>query len=178
MILCRGFHDFHGHGVYRLTHFFTLLFLIKFLFLYIFLSFNIKLFDNWNSWFYSIFFSMQSPWYHNRVKDFYILTWVGSNRVFLSSFKLYLLILSFNILFTRDWTSLFSFHFCFCRVIMYSFDLLGISFWFFLVFFSMRLFQSYIHCCKVCNLTGFNWFFFFQFHHSTLSCFITWVHSN
>jgi hypothetical protein len=122
---------------------------------------------------------MQSPWYHNRVKDFYILTWVGSNRVFLPSFKLYLLILPFNILFTRDWTSLFSFHFCFCRVIMFSFDLLGISFWFFLVFFSMRLFQSYIHCCKVCNLTKFNWvFFFFQFHHSTLSCFITRVGSN
>jgi hypothetical protein len=121
---------------------------------------------------------MQSPWYHNRVKDFYILTWVGSNRVFLPSFKLYLLILPFNILFTRDWTSLFSFHFCFCRVIMFSFDLLGISFWFFLVFFSMRLFQSYIHCCKVCNLTKFNWVFFFQFHHSTLSCFITRVGSN
>ena len=41
---------------------------------------------------------------------------------------------------------------------MFSFDLLGIGFqgFFFLVFFCMRLSQSYTHGRKVCELTRFN----------------------
>jgi hypothetical protein len=44
--------------------------LIFFPLVFFFSSFNIKLFDNWDSWYYSIFFRARSPWYHDLIKDF------------------------------------------------------------------------------------------------------------
>jgi hypothetical protein len=70
--LIQGFHDFHGHKVCRLTwvdlYFFLWFFKLNFFFHFFF--FNIELFDNWASWFYSICFQMQLLWYHDWVKDF------------------------------------------------------------------------------------------------------------
>ena len=52
----------------------------------------------------------------------------------------------------------FSFHFALYGAIMLSFDLLEIILHpFFFSFLSMRLYQSYVHGCKVCKLTRFNW---------------------
>ena len=48
--------------------FFPLIFKLNFFFHFYF--FNIKLFDNWSSWFYSICFQTQLLWYHDWVNDF------------------------------------------------------------------------------------------------------------
>jgi len=89
-------------------------------------------------------------------------------------FKIFFYVLSSNILFFRGWASLF-----FLEVIMLWFDLLIIGIQtFFLVFFYLGLSQLHIHGCRVCDLTWFYCFFFFQLCPLILNCFIIQVNLN
>ena len=175
MNLIQGFHDFHGHKVCRLTrvdlYFFLWFFKLNFFFHFYF--FNIELFDNWASWFYSICFQMQLLWYHDWVKDFaYWPRWAWFE--FFQPCLNYTFFLKFSpstFYFLKIELHLFSFHF-FYGVIMFSFDLLRIGLQiFFPVFFFMKLSQSYIHGHEICKLNLFKWgflFFFFNIFHILL----------
>jgi hypothetical protein len=107
---------------------------------------------------------------------FYILTRVGSCWVLLTFF--------FKKYFFMFYPPTFYFsevelHFFFPEVIMLWFDLLitGIQN-FFLVFFYLGLSQLHIHGCRVCDLTWFYCFFFFQLCPLILNCFIIQVNLN
>jgi len=144
-----------------LTHFFFIAFLNKFFFSFV--SFNITLFDNLASWYYSNAFTLLSQLGHKfciliRV----VLDWV----FFFYLFKLYFFLnfhpSTFYLLEIELHLFLFHFYFLWSYLVLIWF----IRNWYSNLFscaFSMRLSKFYIHNHKVYELIRFNWSFFIVF---------------
>jgi len=138
--------------------FFFIAFLKYIWFFFLFFSFNIKLFNEWASWYYSTCLRTHSPWYYGWVSDFVSWSRWAHIKFFFTFFKIY-------VFFTFHPSTFYlleiEFHFLFFFLLWsYYVFIWFIRNWclnyFFLVLFSMRLFQLYVHDHKVFWLTWFN----------------------